>query len=83
MNYELSQHAKDTLAERQISDEWLERVFAMPEIIEPDKTDSKLTHHLGHIAEHGNRVLRVVINKQAQPVRIVTVYFDRTMKDKL
>jgi hypothetical protein len=37
---------------------------------------------LAKIPEHGNRVLRVVINKAAVPERVVSVYFDRTMKGK-
>jgi hypothetical protein len=37
----------------------------------------------GVIEEFDRRVLRVVVNQNAVPVRIVTVYFDRTMKGKL
>ena len=54
-----------------------------PERTEPDKQDAGLTHHLGKIAEYGNRVLRVVTNDQTVPARVVTVYFDRKMKGKL
>ena len=83
MNYELSQHAKDVLAERDIPTAWLERVLEKPEKTESDKKDPEVEHYLARIVEHGNRVLRVVINRRASPVRIVTVYFDRTMKGKL
>ena len=83
MNYELSQHAKNVLAERDIPVAWLERVLDSPVWTEPDAGDVELEHRLGIIAEHGDRVLRVVINKEANPVRIVTLYFDRTMKGKL
>jgi len=37
--------------------------------------DPELTHNLGRIEEHGNRVLRVVFNGNTSPLRIVTVYF--------
>lgn len=83
MNYELSQHAQDALTERAISLDWLERVLNTPEKTEPDQTDAQAVHHLGRIVEHGNRVMRVVINQQVNPVRVITVYFDRKMKGKL
>ena len=83
MNYELTQHAQDALRERGIPGEWMERVMVSPAKTEPDKADPGTVHHLGKIPEHGNRVLRVVINQQTSPIRIVTVYFDRKMKGKL
>ncbi len=79
MNYILTQHARDVLQEREIALEWLERVLLTPERIEPDRADGSLEHRLGRIPEFGNRVLRVVV-ATAEPFRIVTVYFDRTMK---
>jgi hypothetical protein len=83
MSYELTQHARDALAERAIPVEWMERVMASPKKTEPDKADPGTVHYLGKIPEHGNRVLRVVVNRQTSPVRIVTVYFDRKMKGSL
>ena len=83
MNYELTQHAKDALTERQIPLSWVERALDAPEKSELDKADPQLTHHLAKIAEHGNRVLRVVFNPQAKPARVVTAYFDRKMKGKI
>ena len=83
MTYELTQHAMDALAERRIPLEWMERVLANPTLVESDDTDPRLRHFLGAIAEHGNRVLRVVLDPMAAPVRIITVYFDRKMKGKL
>ena len=49
----------------------------------PDREDKAFEHRLGVIEEFDRRVLRVVVNQNAVPVRIVTVYFDRTMKGKL
>ena len=83
MNYELTQHARDVLHERQISVVWLERVLAHPSLIEPSTTDPALESRFAKIPEHDDRVLRVVVNKQAVPERVVSVYFDRTMKGKL
>jgi hypothetical protein len=83
MKYEFSQHARDALAERGIPTEWVERALDNPERTERDSDDPKLTHRLTVIPEHGNRVLRVVVNEQANPPRVVTVYFDRKMKGRL
>jgi hypothetical protein len=46
-------------------------------------TDPALESRLRKIPEFGDRVLRVVLNTQVVPVRVVSVYFDRTMKGKL
>jgi hypothetical protein len=83
LNYELSQHAKDSAAEREIPGEWIERVLTSPARRMPDRQDAALEHRLGVIDEFGGRVLRVVINPTVVPVRVVTVYFDRKMKGNL
>lgn len=67
MNYELTQHAKDALAKRKILIEWMERALTSPQRTEPDTNDANLEHRLAVITEHGNRVLRVVVNVQAMP----------------
>jgi hypothetical protein len=51
--------------------------------VEPDSDEAELEHRLGRISEHGDRVLRVVVNKTARPIRVVTLYFDRAMLRKL
>ena len=58
-------------------------ILERPEKTENDKTDPKLTHALGRISEHGNRVLRVVYNPVIDPITVVTAYFDRAMRNKL
>jgi len=82
-DYELSAHARIVLAERSIREEWLARVLLNPERVEQDRDDPELTHALGRIQEHGGRVLRVVYNGSAKPVRLITVFFDRTQRGKL
>jgi hypothetical protein len=82
-SYDLSQHAKEVIKERDIQLRWLEQVLDRPELVEADADDPQLTHHVVRIREYGNRPLRVVFNARANPVRIVTVYFDRKMKGKL
>jgi hypothetical protein len=107
MNYELTRHARDVLAERNIplpsitmppactSDardvlaerciplEWLEQTLREPELKVADPTDATLERRYRKIPEHGNRVLRVVVSTAVAPERLVSVYFDRTMKGKL
>ena len=60
LKYVLSSHAKAVVAACSIKLEWLERILANPERVEPDKADPDLKHALGRIPEHGGRVLRVV-----------------------
>ena len=54
LTFVLSAHAANVMAERSISDEWLERVLSNPEKIEADGTDPNLQHALGRVAEYGN-----------------------------
>ena len=81
--YDLTQHAKDVISERNIQVGWIEQVLELPELVEPDADDPPLTHHVGRIKEYGNRALRVVFNSRANPVRIVRVCFDRKMRGRL
>ena len=77
MDYILTEHAQDALVRRQIRLEWLERVLSAPEVTEMDPLDPELEHRLAHIAEHGGRVLRVIVNGETAPPRVVTAFFDR------
>ena len=81
--YVLSAHAQTVIAERSIDPEWIERALANPERTESGKAPSDLRHALCRIPERENRVLRVVYNDAVDPVKIVTVYFDRTLRNKL
>ena len=80
--YELSDHALDVIAEREIETTWVVRVLSKPERTVADRSDPALRHALGRIAERDDRVLRVVYNASVTPQRIVTVYFDRGQRGK-
>ena len=80
--FELSAHAAAVIEERKIALEWIEQALFTPERTEPGRHDSSLTHAFARISEREGRVLRVVYNAQSDPPRIVTAYFDRTLKDK-
>ena len=81
--YVLSAHAEVVIADRSIERAWLEQVLERPERVESDKVDPALKHAIRRISTNGGRVLRVVYNDTVDPRRIVTAYFDRTLRDKL
>ncbi|EIC31038.1 MULTISPECIES: DUF4258 domain-containing protein [Methylomicrobium] len=84
MNYELTVHAQESLNKRRnIRLEWLERVLERPQLIEADALDAELEHRLGKIDEFEGWVLRVIVNPHVEPVRVITVFFDRAMRGKL
>jgi hypothetical protein len=77
MAYELTEHAREGLEKRRIELAWLERALDTPEATEPDPVDPDLEHRLAKIPQWGNRVLRVIVNRNTSPPRIVTAFFDR------
>ena len=83
MEYLLTAHAVDAMEQRKISREWLEYVLSAPTQRTPDLVDPSLEHWLRMIPEHDNRVLRVIVNIQVHPMRVVTLYFDRTVRGLL
>lgn len=83
MNAILTQHAQEMLAKRGIEVAWLERAVVAPAMVLPDPVDPTLEQRFVKIPEHGDRVLKVVVNKIASPERVVSVYFDRRMKGVL
>ena len=84
MDYELTEHARESMRKRSVIQEsWLEQALSQPQRIEPDKVDPELEHRLVRIGEYGGRVLRVIVNKTCNPVRVITVYFDRAMRNRL
>ena len=83
MNYELTLHVKVALAEREIPVEWMERTLTTPELCLPDPDDATVERRYCRIPEHGGRVLRAAVNITVEPERVVSVFFDRKMKDRL
>jgi len=83
MSYTLTEHAKKVLAEREIPLEWLERALNEPVRRQPDPDDASLERRYRPIPEFDGRVLRVVVNPPVEPVRVVSVFFDRSMRGKL
>ncbi len=77
---ELSLHAQDMLLERNILEEWVWRTINTPEKKRRGEDDNM--HYTKAIKEKSGCVLRVVINSDVQPNRIVTVFFDRRLQKK-
>lgn len=78
--FELSVHAKEMLAERNILEEWIWRTVNTPTRKRMGE-DGNL-HFIKAIKERGGRVLHVVVNPNSEPRRIVTVFFDRRLSKK-
>jgi len=81
--FKLSEHARHVLVERGIRLDWVGAALGEPALTEPDREDPELRHALRRIDEFGGRVLRVVYNPGQSPPRVVTAYFDRSMRDRL
>lgn len=78
MKIEWTRHARDMLRERGITEEWVLRT-----INDPDRTlaeNDGMIHYIKVIPEQSGRFLRVVLNSDVQPPRVVTVFFDRRLR---
>ena len=71
-------HARDMLAERAIPDTWVVRAVESP--LRTETHDDGTTHYLGEVPERSGRILRVVMNTEASPPIVVTVFFDRRLR---
>ena len=77
---ELSTHAKQMLVERNIAEEWVWRTINTPKRKRKGEDDNM--HYTKPIKEREGRVLHVVVNQNAEPQRIITVFFDRRLSAK-
>jgi len=80
-DFELSTHVRDMLLERNILEEWFWRTINHPDkkIKEADNN----MHYTKAIRERDGRALRVVVNADVYPNRIVTVFFDRRLRHRI
>ena len=77
---EWTRHAREMLLERNITEEWVFRTIRDSEYHETG--DDGNMHYSKAIPEHGGRLLRVVVNPNVSPNRILTVFFDRRLGRK-
>lgn len=78
IEYEFSEHVYDMLRERNIQEAWVKLA-----IEDPGKKELKAdgtVHYIRAIEQYGGRYLRVVVNPDVRPHRIVTVFFDRRIR---
>jgi len=74
-DFELSTHAREMVIERGIADEWIWRTIDTPSRKKTDADGN--VHYIKPIRE--GRVLHLVVNPNASPCRIVTLFFDRRL----
>jgi hypothetical protein len=75
--FELSTHAREMLRERKIAEEWVQRVLETPSRKKTAKDGN--IHYTKPIREKDGRVLRVIVNPDVDPQRVVTLFFDRRL----
>ena len=76
LNY--TAHAAAMLVERKMPREWIERTIHDPD--SKYKADDGNNHYIKSIPEYGSRFLRVVVHPTAEPLRVITFFFDRRIK---
>lgn len=68
---------------RGISAEWVERAVAAPLLRMRDPHDESVERFFVRIPEQGGKVLRVAVNTESDPWRVVSTFFDRAMRGEL
>ena len=76
-------HAAHAMEERRIRVEWVESAVAEPALRTADPNDPEVERFFRRIPDHGGRVLRVAVNIRVAPWRVVSVFFDRSMRGEL
>lgn len=76
--YEFSEHAREMLKERGIQESWVKRAIEQPATKETQ--DDGTVHYIRTIEEFGGRHLRVIVNPDIQPQKVVTQFFDRRLR---
>ena len=80
---EYTRHAAHAMEERMISSDWVDAVVTAPSLRTSDPSDPEVERFFRRIPERGGRVLRVAVNTRAAPWRVVSVFFDRSMRGEL
>ena len=83
LTLEYTRHAHRVMEERLILVDWVESAVSEPTLRTLDPIDSEVERFFRRIPAHGNRVLRVAVNTRVAPWRVVSVFFDRSMRGEL
>ena len=78
-DFQFTNHAINMVSERNIQDEWISAALNQPDKIE--FINNEELHYIKQIKENGNRFLKIVVNPFSQPKRIITIFFDRRIKE--
>lgn len=78
--FQLSSHAQYQIQERNIEMSWVEATLSSPDRLLPLADSYGNAHYLKQINDFGNRWLRVIVNPEVDPKRVITVFFDRRVK---
>lgn len=79
-DFVFTEHAKDVMTERSIPEEWVLRTMDTPDNRQTGADGNE--HYTRSIPESDGRILRVVVNENVKPKRVVTVFFDRRLRRK-
>ena len=80
MVYIYQKHSLEQIVEREIDKSWVEDTLSNPDdIIEIDENE---VHFKKKIIDYNNRYLRVIVNPKKEPITIITLFFDRRLKEK-
>lgn len=77
--FEYTKHASEMILERSIRTDWIESTLSNPDRAE--FVDNEEVHYIKQIKEFGNRYLRIVVNPFSQPKKIITLFFDRRVRE--
>lgn len=77
MAIDFTRHALTVIADRGIQKQWIQRAVEAPERSEEREDGTR--HLLLRIPERDGRVLRVVVDGQAEPWKVITAFFDRRL----
>lgn len=72
-----SEHAEDSLGERELERDWIEQTARDPDWTAPDRQHPDRKKRFKAIPAYDNRILRVVVVESPTEIRIVTAFFDR------
>ena len=78
-----TKHAVHAMEERMIPMRWVESTIEEPALRTLDPNDPEVERFFRRIPERGDRVLRVAVNTRVAPWRVVSVFFDRSMRGEL
>lgn len=78
--FELSEHARHQVRERNIQVSWIDETLSIPARLLSLADSHGNTHYLKQISDFGDRWLRVIVNPNVEPKRVVTIFFDRRVK---